>query len=116
MAPRLLLGFLVVSTIGFGQEIRLWPNGAPGSEGETAQEVFQASDNPKLPKRFTGVHYPSIYVFLPSKETANGAAVVVTPGGGHSQLAIDQEAWDIANLFNNNGDSAFVFMYPLPPP
>src|SRR5207247_2327739 len=30
-----------------GEEVRLWPNGAPGSEGESAPEVSQASDNPK---------------------------------------------------------------------
>ena len=48
-----------------GEEIRLWPNGAPGSEG--AKEVFEPG-NAKLPSRFTVVHYPSIYVFLPPKE------------------------------------------------
>src|SRR5262245_45063741 len=52
-----------------GDEIRLWQNGAPGSQNETAPEVFEKTDNPKLPKRFTVVHYPSIYVFLPPKET-----------------------------------------------
>ena len=41
-----------------GQEIRLWPNGAPGSEGETAAEVFESAPNSKLPKRFSVVHYP----------------------------------------------------------
>jgi endo-1,4-beta-xylanase len=96
-----------------GQEIRLWPNGAPGSEGEKAQEVFEASENSKLPKRFTVVHYPSIYVFLPPKEKATGMAVVVAPGGGHSQLVIDKEGWEIADWLNNNGIAAFVLKYRL---
>src|ERR1700688_258739 len=96
-----------------GQEMRLWPHDAPGSEGETAQEVSQPSDNPKLPKRFTVVHYPSIYVFLPPKEKANGMAVVVAPGGGHSQLVIDKEGWDIAAWLNKNGIAAFVLKYRL---
>src|SRR5260370_23095418 len=113
MASRLLLGFLLVSTIWFGQEIRLWPNGAPGSEGETAAEVFQASDNPKLRKRFTAVHYPPIYAFLPPSGKANGMAVVVAPGGGHSQLVIDKEGWDIAAWLNKNGIAAFVLKYRL---
>src|SRR5579885_3663078 len=91
-----------------GQEIRLWANGAPGSEGETAPEVFQASDNPRLPRRFTVVHYPSIFVFLPPAEKANGTAVVVAPGGGHSQLVIDKEGWEIAGWLNQNGIAAFV--------
>jgi endo-1,4-beta-xylanase len=117
MIFRLIPASLLLSTLAFavdrGEEIRLWPHGAPGSENETAQEVFQPSDNPKLPKRFTVVHYPSIYVFLPAKEKANGAAVVVAPGGGHSQLVIDKEGWDIADWLNRNGIAAFVLKYRL---
>jgi acetyl esterase/lipase len=117
MSSRLLSGFLVVTGLALaverGDEIRLWPNGAPGSEGETSPEVFQASDNPKLPKKFTVVHYPSIYVFLPPGEKANGMAVVVAPGGGHSQLVIDKEGWDIAAWLNKNGIAAFVLKYRL---
>ena len=96
-----------------GGEIRLWPNGAPGSEGETAPEVFETAGSAKLPKRFTVVHYPSIYVFPAAKEKANGVAVVVAPGGGHSQLVIDKEGWEIADWLNKNGISAFVLKYRL---
>jgi len=96
-----------------GEEIRLWPGGAPGSEGETAQETFTASGNPKLPKNFKVVHYPSIYVFLPPREKANGMAMVVAPGGGHSQLVIDKEGWEVAEWLNKNGIAAFVLKYRL---
>ncbi len=117
MIFKTLCGFLLLSSsvlaIERGEEIRLWSKGAPGSEGETAQEVFQASDNPKLPKRFTVVHYPSIYAFLPAKDKANGMAVVVAPGGGHTQLVIDKEGYDIAEWLNKNGIAAFVLKYRL---
>jgi len=94
-----------------GEEIRLWPNGAPGSEGETAAEVFKGDAT--LPSNFTVVHYPSIYVFLPPKDKASGMAVVVAPGGGHSQLVIDKEGWEIADFLNRNGIAAFVLKYRL---
>ncbi len=117
MIFRSISVFVLLSGLAFalerGEEMRLWPKGAPGSEGETASEVFQSSDNPKLPKRFTVVHYPSIYAFLAPKEKANGMAVVVAPGGGHSQLVIDKEGWDIADWLNKNGISAFVLKYRL---
>jgi acetyl esterase/lipase len=117
MTSKLICSLFVFASIALaverGQEVRLWPKGAPGSEGETAQEVFQASGNPQLPKKFTVVHYPSIYVFLPPKEKANGMAVVVAPGGGHSQLVIDKEGWDIADWLNKNGIAAFVLKYRL---
>jgi endo-1,4-beta-xylanase len=116
MLPRLISGAMLCAAAFAaerGDEIRLWQSGAPGSQNETAPEVFEKSDNPKLPKRFTVVHNPSIYVFLPAKERANGAAVVVAPGGGHSQLVIEKEGWDVADWLNRNGIAAFVLKYRL---
>ena len=99
-----------------GEEIKLWPQGAPGSEGITAAEVSKPSNNPKysgLPGNFTVTHYPSIYVFLPPKEKATGAAMVVAPGGGHTQLVIEKEGWEIADWLNSQGIAAFVLKYRL---
>jgi acetyl esterase/lipase len=99
-----------------GEEIKLWPGGAPGSEGVTAQEVSKPSTNPKypgLPSNFTVTHYPSIYVFLPPSEKATGVAMVVAPRGGHTQLVIDKEGWEIADWLNSLGIAAFVLKYRL---
>jgi endo-1,4-beta-xylanase len=117
MVAKLILILLLLcgyaSALERGEEIRLWPNGAPGSDGETAAEVFDSAPDSKLPKRFTVVHYPSIYVFLAPRDKANGMAVVVAPGGGHSQLVIDKEGWEIADWLNRNGIAAFVLKYRL---
>jgi endo-1,4-beta-xylanase len=117
MLTRLTAATLLLASAALaierGEEIRLWPNGAPGSERETAPEVFQAGANPKLPNQFSVVHYPSIYVFLPPKEKANGAAMVIAPGGGHSQLVIGKEGWEIADWCNAHGIAAFVLKYRL---
>ncbi len=99
-----------------GEEIRLWANGAPGSEGVTAAEVSKPSVNPKygkLPGNFTVTHYPSVYVFLPPKGKANGSAMVVGPGGGHSQLVMEKEGWEVADWLNDHGIAAFVLKYRL---
>jgi len=115
--PKLFGCTLLAASLAFaaerGAEIPLWPNGAPGSQGAAAADVSEPSANPKLPKRFTVVNNPSIYVFLPSKENANGVAVVVAPGGGHTQLVIDKEGWAIADWLNKNGIAAFVLKYRL---
>lgn len=117
MISKLVCGCVLAAGVAVaverGEEIRLWPGGAPGSEGETAAEVFEAGANPKLPKRFTVVHYPSIYVFLPEKEKTTGAAVVVAPGGGHRTLVIDKEGYEIAAWLNARGVAAFVLKYRL---
>jgi acetyl esterase/lipase len=99
-----------------GEEVRLWPNGAPGSEGVTAPEVSKPSESPKYkgwPSNYTVTHYPAIYVFLPPKEKATGLAMVVAPGGGHRQLVIEKEGWEIADWLNDKGIAAFVLKYRL---
>jgi acetyl esterase/lipase len=118
--PQLILRSLLFVALAAapqrGEEIRLWPNGAPGSEGTTAPEVSKPSANPKysgLPGNFTVTHYPSIYVFLPPADKATGAAMIVAPGGGHTQLVIDKEGWEIADWLNANGIAAFVLKYRL---
>lgn len=47
-----------------GEEIRVSPTAAPGSEHETAAEISEPSASPKLPKRFSLVHNPLVFVFL----------------------------------------------------
>lgn len=114
LSSVLLLGFAYAAERG--EEIKLWSNGAPGSEGITAPEVSKPSVNPKyskLPGNFTVTHYPSIYVFLPPKEKANGAAMIVAPGGGHTQLVIEKEGWEVADWLNDHGIAAFVLKYRL---
>jgi len=117
MILRLVFGVVLVCGGVFGiergAEVRLWPNGAPGPESEATAEVFESAANSKLPQRFTVVHYPSIYVFLAPPDKASGMAVVVAPGGGHSQLVIDKEGWEIADWLNRNGIAAFVLKYRL---
>ena len=99
-----------------GEEIKLWAGGAPGSENVRIPEVSEASKTPKyqgLPARFTVTHSPSLYVFLPPKEKATGTAMIVAPGGGHSQLVIEKEGWEIADWLNSLGIAAFVLKYRL---
>jgi acetyl esterase/lipase len=120
MRRRLTLSILLAAAGALaadrGQEIKLWANGAPGSEGVTAEEVSTPSANPKyagMPGNFKVTHYPSLYVFLPPKEKANGTAMIVAPGGGHTQLVIDKEGWEVADWLNERGIAAFVLKYRL---
>jgi endo-1,4-beta-xylanase len=55
-------------------EIKLWPNGAPGSEGVTAQEEWIPTTDGF--HRVRNIHQPSLTVFLPPKDKATGVAYV----------------------------------------
>jgi len=92
-------------------EIRLWPNGAPGSEGITSPETWNPS--PDGFHRLTNINFPSILVFLPPKDAANGTAVLIFPGGGDRYLVMDLEGSMVAARLNAMGITAFVLKYRL---
>jgi acetyl esterase/lipase len=58
--------------------------------------------------RVRNIHSPSIFVFLPPKEKATGAAFIVCPGGGHNYLVMDLEGANVARRLNQMGIAAFV--------
>ena len=75
----------------------LYPDGAPGAVGT------EPVDRPKI------TLYPA------PMATANGAAVVVCPGGGYGVVAADHEGKQVAEWLNSFGVSAFVLQYRLGP-
>jgi len=93
------------------QWIVLWPNGAPGSESKTGEETVRTT--PQGEHVTANVHRPSIGLFLPAKETATGAAVVIAPGGGHSELWADHEGQNVAQWLADHGVAGVVLKYRL---
>ncbi|MBN2590835.1 MAG: alpha/beta hydrolase [Sedimentisphaerales bacterium] len=71
----------------------LWPDGAPGAKG--------TEDKDK----------PALTICLPEKDKANGTAIVICPGGGYQDLAMDHEGAQIADWLNLNGIAAFILSY-----
>lgn len=91
--------------------VYLWPDGAPGSEGKAAAEALRIA--PGGDRVVAAVHRPSLTVYLPQKQTATGAAVVVAPGGGHRELWTDHEGHTVAKWLSEHGVAAFVLKYRL---
>jgi acetyl esterase/lipase len=115
---RYLIVSLMVVTPCFAAdnppEVLLWPAGAPGSEGiTTGNVVVEKGKNGTHNRSVTQVHSPSLTVYLPPKEKATGAAVVICPGGGHRMLAIEHEGHDVAKWLNSIGVAGFVLTYRL---
>lgn len=61
----------------------------------------------------TNIHQPSITAYLPAKDKANGAAVIVAPGGGHKILCTTHEGSNVAKWLADHGIAAFVLKYRL---
>ena len=88
-------------------EIPLWAKGAPGFENRR-NEPAEAKDY-----WIRNIHNPSITVYLPPKEKATGAAVVICPGGGHRELVFKAEGAEPAEYLNSLGVAAFAVKYRL---
>jgi len=63
---------------------------------------------------FFKVTRPSLAIFLPPPNLANGTAVIICPGGGYEGLWMKKEGWDVAEKFRQIGITAFVLKYRLP--
>lgn len=82
------------------------PNEIPGPDQETRHEDGMV--------RISNISRPTLTVYLPPKEKANGTAVVVCPGGGYAINAIKHEGTDVAIELNKLGVAAFILKYRLP--
>jgi acetyl esterase/lipase len=71
----------------------LWPDGAPGAKGKEAADI------------------PTVTVYLPPADKATGAAVVICPGGGYGNLAMDHEGHQVARWLNSLGVAGVILKY-----
>ena len=100
-----VLGFLLLfAASAFGQRggpppevVDLWPGTPPGAKGSAAEDT------------------PTLAIYLPAAEKAVGSAIVICPGGGYRNLAMDHEGDQVARWFNSLGLAAFVLKYRLGP-
>lgn len=92
----LLLGLCAAALSAQPKTEPLWPNGVPGAKGEADEDK------------------PTLTYYAP-KRGKGATAVVVCPGGGYRNLAMDHEGVQIATWLNSLGVSAFVLKYRLGP-
>jgi acetyl esterase/lipase len=110
-ASKVFLALLCLPATGLWADepevVPLWANGAPGFENRR--------NEPEQAKSYwvKNIHNPSMTVFLPPKEKATGAAVVICPGGGHRELVYNAEGVEAARFLNSIGVAAFALKYRL---
>ena len=104
---------LTISLAATSQEITLplWSGGKVPNYRKT--DEVEKSDSTDI-VRISKVQNPEIAVFIPSKKSATGQAVVICPGGGYSILAYNWEGTDVAKWLNSKGITAVVLKYRLP--
>ena len=115
-ASIILLVFINVLIINSNAQtltLKLWPDGIPGSKTD-ASYIEKITTTDGRITRCEKVITPDLTVFLPAQEKANGAAVLICPGGGYGVLAFDHEGNAIARWLNDNGIAGIILKYRLP--
>lgn len=111
----LLLSLLFLLACGQAAEpleLRLWPEGAPGSmlPHSKATEDFIRTKAGK--STVTDIHDPSITVYRPEKP--NGTSVVVAPGGGYVFLSAIHEGSQVCEWLQGLGVTGVLLKYRTP--
>lgn len=106
--------FLFFFNLAYSQEqvIKLYPQGATGSENWTWNETEMKIPGTDI--RFVyNVSDPTLTIFKADPAVATGTAVIVCPGGAFQFLSIDSEGYQVARWLNEHGITAFVLKYRL---
>ena len=90
---------------------RIYEGAAPGSESWDWQEYTYTDE--KGDSYFTNITTPELIAYLPAKECATGAAMIVCPGGGFTVNYYTKEGATVAQWLAEHGVAAFVLKYRL---
>ncbi len=94
------------------REIPLYNGPARGSETWTWKEGMNNKNSAKVMTVYNVVN-PTLTVFTPQPDVANGTAIIIAPGGGFHFLAIDHEGTNVAEQLIKKGITVFVLKYRL---
>lgn len=118
-----LTGLLALAASAFAQDGTIYPLDTPaepnaiplntgGVEGQTAPESWFRQWGEPMARNISAA---TLTPFLPDPAKANGAAVIVAPGGGFRWLSMHNEGWKVAQALADRGVAAFVLKYRLQP-
>jgi acetyl esterase/lipase len=112
----IILTFLIISSNPLfcqnAKEIPLYEGAIPNEVSGPDEETSENRTGNRL--IISKVRKPTMTVYLPPKDKATGAAVIICPGGGYGVLAAGHEGKDVAEKFKEQGIAAFVVKYRLP--
>jgi acetyl esterase/lipase len=103
-----------IATTAFAQNtqpIFVWPDLAPGETERATGTMLpmRPQDNPPI-TRVEKIRRPPMAVY-PATKNANGAAVLILPGGGFGRVVPDLEGSEAAKWLGQLGVTSFVLNY-----
>ncbi|MVN20722.1 alpha/beta hydrolase fold domain-containing protein [Mucilaginibacter sp. HMF7410] len=111
-----ILAFCLLTNLSLAQSsvIKLWPGTVPGeTEVKHPPVDYTANTSGNNIHRISNITDPALMVYKPGKN-ANGAAVIICPGGGNKYLAVNLEGEEVAAWLAAQGYMALVLEYRVP--
>lgn len=113
----------LLTTAAMAQDGTIYPLQAPPEPNAIKLGTGGVKDQPAAETWFRqwgdpmarNISTATLTPFLPKKGEANGAAVIVAPGGGFRWLSMSNEGWEVAQALADKGIAAFVLKYRLNP-
>lgn len=101
-------------------QVPIWPGSVPDAQPDTGPEFLKITGKNSLvagkPWAMAGsVSRPTMTVY-PAKGKNTGAAVVVFPGGGYEDLAMDLEGTEVCDWLTSKGVTCVLLKYRVPGP
>lgn len=124
LAKTSVLGFfLCFAAAATAQDGTIYPLDSPAEPNAIPLGTGSVNDQPSPETWFLqwgdpmarNVSFSTLTPFLPEPGKANGAAVIVAPGGGFRWLSMGNEGWEVAEALAEQGIAAFVLKYRLFP-
>jgi acetyl esterase/lipase len=114
---------LIFSVSAIAQDGTIYPLQAPAEPNAIPLSTGGVNNQPASESWFRqwgdpmarNVTTATLTPFFPKPGTANGAAVIVAPGGGFRWLSMNNEGWEVATALAEKGITAFVLKYRLQP-
>jgi len=92
----------------------VWPKGAPGEKGDIGDEKATTAKGRDTITSVTNVSKPTLTLYRPAKDKNTGAAIVVAPGGGYTNLAWEHEGTMVGEWLRSIGVTGVVLKYRVP--
>jgi len=114
---------LVYSESTLAQDGTIYPLETPEEPGAISLGTGGVDDQPASETWFRqwgdpmarNITVATLTPVLPQPGKANGACVIVAPGGGFRWLSMGNEGWEVAEALADKGIAAFVLKYRLHP-
>src|SRR4051812_8848491 len=92
----------------------VWPKTAPGETGTIGEEKITTAKGRDAITSITNVSKPTVTIYQAAKDKNTGAAIVVAPGGGYTNLAWEHEGSMVGEWLQSIGVTGVVLKYRVP--